>query len=247
VDAPRVLALQVGDAYADVYVDRLFRGLQRHLSPEPRLTLYTDRTRPVDPAITQEDASGWGLKGYFNKLRLFDPGLTGPEPFLYLDLTLVIRGSLAPFLRVARESGASLLGVRDWNYPILNSCVLWVRPDRFTGRVWKDFKEGRRYLEHVAGDQNYIDAVFRTHFPQALEFWPEGMVASYKTLRKEAARDPEAAYARYRASTILKFHGHPKPHEVLRPWLRPSATILRHPLKPGLWRYLASELHQHWA
>jgi len=48
------------------------------------------------------------------------------------------------------------------------------------------------------------------------------------------------------ASCILKFHGRPKPDEVLRPWRHPQATILRHPLRPGLWAYLADEIRAHW-
>jgi hypothetical protein len=72
------------------------------------------------------------------------------------------------------------------------------------------------------------------------------MVASYKQLRKRAARDRTGARRRAGGAVILKFHGAPKPHEVLAPWRNPPATVLRHPHPPRLWRYLADEIETHW-
>lgn len=320
----RVLTVQAGTRYPDLYVDRLQRMVARHLGVPHRFICYTDR--PVAgrfaPEVELGDLAGWRLPGYFNKLRLFDRETTGHTPFLFLDLTLVIRASMAPLLAFAQEAtvgdgsaadgesgpgagpgsdrkvgsggevgsqasagrsahvaregsarggeapgdgeparrepgggepvrgepggGVSLVGVADWNYPVLNSSVLWVRPDARTQQVWDDWVRGVPYLAQVPGDQNWIDAVFKARFPEALTFWPAGLVASYKGLRKQAARDPAGAAAAADRAVILKFHGQPRPHEVLRAWEHPASTILRHPLRPRLWRYLADEIRTHW-
>jgi hypothetical protein len=250
----RVLTVQAGSRYPDHYVDRLERMVARHLGVPHRFVCYTDRpfAGRFAPQVELRDLAGWKLPGYFNKLRLFDREITGETPFLFLDLTLVIRRSLAPLLAFADEAtageagGASLVAVADWNYPIVNSSVLWVRPDARTQQVWDDWVQGAGHLEKVAGDQNWIDAVFRARFPEALAFWPEGLVASYKGLRKRAARDRKGAESALEEAVILKFHGRPKPHEVLAPWRHPVPTVLRHPLRPRLWRYLADEIRTHW-
>jgi hypothetical protein len=246
-----VVTVQAGSRYPDHYVDRLYRMVARQAPGPVHFTCWTDDPRPgrFTPGVEVRDLSGWGLTGWFNKLRLFDREVTGEEPFLFLDLTLVVRAPLAPLLQAAPAPGAreaALVAVADWNYPILNSSVMWVRPDARTERIWTDWLAGVHYLDHVAGDQNWIEAVMRTHAPEALATWPTGLVVSYKKLRKGAARDPEGARRALDGSVILKFHGAPKPHEVLAPWRNLPATVLRHPTRPRLWRFLAEELETHW-
>ena len=255
---PTVVTVQVGERYPDLWVNRLAAMVARQLGGPHHFLVYTDQPRAdrfYAPAgscqtLEQRDLRGGSpsgpLLGYFNKLRLFDQALTGPEPFLFLDTTLVIRASLRPLLELGLASPASLIGVRDWNYPILNSCVLWCRPDATTQAVWEHWQAGTFAGESFPGDQNVIFRVFNHVAPEQLHYWPEGWVCSYKALRKLARRDPEAAQRQLEASRILKFHGRPKPEEVLRPWRHPSRTILRHPLKPRLWGYLGDEVRRHW-
>jgi hypothetical protein len=249
-----VLTVQTGHRYPDLWVSRLALMVARHLPEAHRFIIYTDRPEPgrfgapsaAHQQLEVRDLEAGPLKGFFGKLRLFDQGLTGTDPFLFLDSTLVIRASLAPLIAIGRSSSASVVGVRDWNYPILNSSVLWCRPDAHTQTVWDAWNQGRYADIPFPGDQNVIFHVFGETAPAALTYWPEGLVSSYKALRKLARRDPEAAQRALAASTILKFHGRPKPEEVLHPWRHPRATILRHPLHPRLWSYLADDIRAHW-
>jgi hypothetical protein len=243
-----VVTVQAGRRYPDLYVDRLRAMVARHLPVPHRLVCWTDEIRPgrFHPAIEVRDLSSWGLAGFFNKLRLFDPDVGGADPFLFLDLTMVVRKSLVPLIEQGRSSEASLIAVQDWNYPIVNSSVMWLRPDANTRAVWDAWTRGERFHGHIPGDQNFIDAVFKSYSPDALAFWPAPMVASYKALRKIARRAPGVALRSLESAVILKFHGHPKPHEVLNPWSHPASTVLRHPLHPRLWNYLAAEIEAHW-
>lgn len=246
--------MQTEHRYPDLWVSRLAAMVARQL-PEPhRFVVYTDRPDPgrfSAPTATHQqlevrDLQAVGLRDYFGKLRLFDQALTGSDPFLFLDSTLVIRSSLEPLITIGRRSTASVTGVRDWNYPILNSSVLWCHPDAHTQAVWDSWQQGRYAGIAFPGDQNFIFHVFNAQAPAALAYWPADLVRSYKALRKLAWRDPPAAQRQLEASCILKFHGRPKPEEVLEPWRHPRATILRHPLRPRLWGYLADEIHSHW-
>lgn len=249
-----VVTVQTGHRYPDLWVSRLAAMVARQVSEAHRFLIYTDRAEPdrfgapsaPHQQLEVRDLEAGGLRGFFGKLRLFDQALTGRDPFLFLDSTLVIRSSLAPLIAIGRHSGASVTGVRDWNYPILNSSVLWCRPDAHTQAVWDSWQQGRYAGIAFPGDQNVIFHVFNEQAPAALAYWPAGLVSSYKVLRKLTRRDPEAAQRQLEASCILKFHGRPKPEEVLHPWRHPQATILRHPLHPRLWSYLADEIRAHW-
>jgi len=249
-----IATIQTGRRYPDPWVNQLAAMVGRHLAEAHRFIVFTDRPKPgrFRPPISEHqqlevrDLEGGSLRGFFGKLRLFDQSLTGTDPFLFLDSTLVIRASLAPLIETGRSSNASVIGVRDWNYPILNSSVLWCRPDPHTQTVWDSWQQGRYADVAFPGDQNVIFHVFNDQAPAALTYWPEGLVSSYKVLRKLARRDPTAAQRQLEASCILKFHGRPKPNEVLHPWRYPRATILRHPLHPRLWSYLADDIRAHW-
>jgi hypothetical protein len=246
-----VVTVQIGDRYPDVYVERLRNMVARHLPIPHRFIVWCDANPDGSPrryssGIHQRDLSDWGLPGTRSKLRLFDREIGGEAPFLFLDMTLVIRQSLLPLVRRGRGSRASLIAVQDWNYPTLNSSVMWLNPDVNTQRVWDRWIEEGQHTWTIRGDQNYINAVFRREAPEALTFWAMGRVASYKRLRKLAATDPDLALAKLREAIILKFHGRPKPTDVLDPWANPRSTVLRHPLTPRLWRFLDDEIRAHW-
>ncbi|MCP9943251.1 hypothetical protein KBY70_12725 [Cyanobium sp. ATX 6E8] len=237
-----------GHTYRPIYVERLQRMLTRHMPADHHLTVLCDAaTQPAVanlglPHCRLEER---GLKGFCSKIQLFNPDLTGTTPFLYFDITLVVRSSLEPLLHFASTSKFDVIGVRDWNYPTLNSCLMHLRPGAATARVWQSYLEGENHGT-PGPNQNFIYRVLQQHCPETIGFWPEGLVASYRELRKKARHDPSTAEQAHLAACVLKFHGRPRPHEVLSPWRHPSQTVLKHPFRPDLWSYLADDIHAHW-
>ena len=246
-----VVTVQAGSRYPDLYVERLRNMVARHLPLPHRFVVWADRLAGPSPRrfgadIEARDLSGWGLPGTRNKLRLFDPEVGGIRPFFFLDMTLVIRKSLLPLVARGRSTRASLVAVQDWNYPTLNSSVMWINPDQHSAHVWESWLATGQHSWTKRGDQNYVNEIFRTASPEALTFWAKGQVVSYKTLRKRAAKDPAGALAAAERATILKFHGMPKPPDVLNLRAHPRSTVLRHPFRPRLWTFLADDIREHW-
>ena len=247
----QVVTVQLGNRYPDLWTTRLANMVARHLQDDHHFIIYTDKptrtrfqtTASPNQVVEVRDLEARALQGYFGKLRLFDQALTGPEPFLFLDNTLVIRNSLSKLIEIGNKNHQHLTGVRDWNYPILNSSVMWVKPNTATQDVWNAWRSGLYQNQSFPGDQNFILRALKN---EELAYWPEGIVCSYKNLRKLAKRDREQAKLRLETCTILKFHGNPKPSEVMHPWRHPMHTILRNPLHPRLWNYLANEIRAHW-
>ena len=218
MDSPlRVVCVSTGDSYGPEYLTRFVSMLARHLHEPYRVVCVTDRPWALPLGIEGIDASGWGLDGWFNKLRLFDRATLGEEAFLYLDLTLVIKEDLAPSLAYARAAPEPVVGVRDWNYDSLNTCCLWIRPGETSQKVWDAYRDGVRFDTGRKTDQDHANAVLR---PQegALGFFPEGMIVSYKRLRKLNRREAQEAARQLAGATVLKFHGEPKPHQVVDGW-----------------------------
>ena len=247
----QVVTVQLGNRYPDLWTTRLANMVARHLQDDHHFIIYTDKptrtrfqtTASPNQVVEVRDLEAGALQGYFGKLRLFDQALTGPEPFLFLDNTLVIRNSLSKLIEIGNKNHQHLTGVRDWNYPILNSSVMWVKPNTATQDVWNAWRSGLYQNQSFPGDHNFILRALKN---EELAYWPEGIVCSYKNLRKLAKRDREQAKLRLETCTILKFHGNPKPSEVMHPWRHPMHTILRNPLHPRLWNYLANEIRAHW-
>ena len=241
----QVVTVQLGNRYPDLWTTRLANMVARHLQDDHHFIIYTDKptrtrfqtTASPNQVVEVRDLEAGALQGYFGKLRLFDQALTGPEPFLFLDNTLVIRNSLSKLIEIGNKNHQHLTGVRDWNYPILNSSVMWVKPNTATQDVWNAWRSGLYQNQSFPGDQNFILRALKN---EELAYWPEGIVCSYNNLRKLAKRDREQAKLRLETCTILKFHGNPKPSEVMHPWRHPMHTILRNPLHPRLWNYLAN-------
>ena len=212
----QVVTVQLGNRYPDLWTTRLANMVARHLQDDHHFIIYTDKptrtrfqtTASPNQVVEVRDLEAGALQGYFGKLRLFDQALTGPEPFLFLDNTLVIRNSLSKLIEIGNKNHQHLTGVRDWNYPILNSSVMWVKPNTATQDVWNAWRSGLYQNQSFPGDQNFILRALKN---EELAYWPEGIVCSYKNLRKLAKRDREQAKLRLETCTILKFHGNPKP------------------------------------
>ncbi len=222
-----VACVNTGDRYPDIYVDRLYRMVQRHLSMPFRFVCYTDRPRPLDPAVQQADASSWGLSGWFAKLRLFDGELLNGEPLLYIDLSAIIRSSLDPMVSYAH--GHPFVAVRDWNYDCLNSCVMWISPCAETQGIWDAYRTGVRYQSPLKGDQDYIDDHVREHgLHDWVTWWPPEWVISYRRLFRVHRRSHFTAMDVLSRSIVVKFHGTPRPHQ-LGDWRVMTMLYLRYP------------------
>lgn len=96
-----------GDKYGAEYVQRLARGVRRHLSQPCKFVVITDDmergvaamvNEPIDAVWPIEDIELTKVQGCFARLRLFDPnwqmkrGLTGR--IVSIDLDCVVTGSL---------------------------------------------------------------------------------------------------------------------------------------------------------
>lgn len=243
----RVFLVWTGDRYSEIYLDRMLAMVRRCIDVAEPIQIFSDQPLEPRPNCEYIDARPWRLRGFFNKLRLFDREITGETPFLYLDVTAVLWQSLEPLVEWGYAQEKDLICVQDWGYPCLNTSVMLIRPSDLTQTIWDRFAAGEQFDQPIPGDQNWVDAVVKSG-PLAAETatWPEGWVESFKRLRKRHARQPGPATQALGDLYVLKFHGYPKMQEALSPpgWIKQGP--LRHPLQPRTWGFLLDEVRQRW-
>ena len=241
-----VVCINCGDKHPDIYVDRMYTMTKRRLSSPFTFTCFTDRPRPLLPEIIQHDCSGWNLPGWYNKIKLFDSATAPHETMLFMDISMVLKDSLDPF--VAFAQGKDLVAMRDWHYDCFGSCTMWIRKSELTDTIWNEYKLGKKYPVAVHGDQDYIDAILRDKgLEDKVDYYPQLWFASYKNLMNIHRSDPVEAHRLLDAAKIVKFHGYPRPHMLLNPWLNLWHVSRRFPLSaiPDF-GYLRNEVREWW-
>jgi hypothetical protein len=242
-----VVCINFRDLYADAYVDRLYSMTKRHLSLPFRFTCVTDRVRPLHPDIEQlqrnDIVEGRGSR---NKLQLFDPTWLPFETMLYMDVTLIIKGSLDGLVECAL--GKDFVTIPDWTYESFNSCVMWLGRTKRVQTVWDTFAGGKRFIQKTeGGDQDYIYNVFReNNWLDEVDYFPPEAIVSFKNILRMRSRNRQMVNDMVEKASIIKFHGRPKPHEWSSPGSRLKYLIRHRPLLIRHWRFLAGEMRQHW-
>lgn len=196
-----VCVLRGGGSYDASHVISLAKSLRR-FNPGARLVCFTDLHIP-DSTIEVVPLRH-GLQGWFSKLEIFS---LIDQPFIYVDLDVVITGSIDIRL------GKGLYLLRGFGSGSVNSSVMYVDGD--FRPILNDFLldiSGNQRAYSVPerwGDQDFIrDSGLISGFLQDVS--PE-LAASWK-------KDLEYQMGRiYHPPKILVFHGTPKPEEL---WIR---------------------------
>ncbi len=260
------LTIRWGTKYGPDYLNRLYGMIARHTTPPFEVYCLTDSTEDVRPEVTCLPLPEMGCEmptgthGIWGKSRLWRPdiGLTGPV--LFLDLDLVITGSLDPFFE--QGDADEVILARNPNTPFerLGQTSIFRFP------VGKLAPLRERFL---ANPQGIADAYrFEQRFvsrnaPGGISFWPRRWVALFKwdcvpvfpmnylraprlaegtrvVLFPGSLNPPDAIAGRW-----TRRHRHTTPLEHLADVIRGDGperrfALLRHYLRPSPW------IAEHW-
>jgi hypothetical protein len=171
------------------YVAKLQRAVARNLTVPHEFVTVTEKDLPA------------GRTGWFNKLHLLE---MFDGPVLFLDLDVVLSGSIDHLVELAATDPLRIWARDDWSYPVTNprngreatinsSVMLW------SGR--KDMGGAERLIPKTHGDQGIITQLF---WPHGIGLLPGDSIKSYKYDVRQGKT----------AGPITVYHGNPKPHEV---------------------------------
>lgn len=214
-----VVCMKWGTLYGPEYVNRLYAMTERNLSRPFRFVCLTDDEnglrRGVDAAPIPDirldpphDRTAW------RKLVLHQAGIGGLSgPTLFLDLDVVVVGSLDPFFEYSGE----FCIIHNWTHPdriVGNSSVfrfevgahaeVLERFETMPTQHWVDlYRNEQRFLSDVLGRDR-------------MTYWPAEWCVSFKKhcLPRWPLNFGLTAGIPDRARIVV-FHGHPNPHEAM--------------------------------
>jgi hypothetical protein len=239
-----VACIKWGTAYPAYYVNRLYRGVTRHVRRPTRFVIFTDDATGLETGVEVRAIPNIRLpenglrRGPWRKLALWsrDLGVTGD--ILFLDLDVVITGPLDDFFDYER---GKLCLIKNWTQEddgIGNSSVMRF-PAGGAPHLIDDFeKDAVRMSFHYTNEQMYVTR--ESKLPTV--FWPRDWCVSFKY--KLVPRFPLNWWSDIplpKEARIVVFTGNPRPHEALQgkwpaPWYKKHYKMIR----PVAW------LKDHW-
>jgi hypothetical protein len=215
-----------GNAYDWQYVERLYNMLSRHISPGIKLHVYTEATRPVPEPMIKHELTPWPItstkKSWWYKMQLFNPA-HHVGPLLYFDLDTVIVGNID---WIWQQPAAYFWAIRDFkylwrpNHTGVNSSVMWWNTEHYKN-VWDTFAQQdlATIMRKYPGDQDYISAVIpenqRRFFDvNRVQSWRWQCLDGGYDFRKRRHRAPETGTQITDSTSIMVFHGNPKPEQI---------------------------------
>tara|TARA_R110000868_G_scaffold15136_5_gene69409 strand:- start:694 stop:1506 length:813 start_codon:yes stop_codon:yes gene_type:complete len=221
------------DFYSWKYVDTLYSMLSRNLSRPVRMHVYTEEHRAVPSHMIKHVLTEWpGIRGsnksWWYKMQLFNPEHHSGQ-LLYLDLDIVIVNSLD---WITQLNPTCFWAIRDfttlWNprFQGINSSIMYWNTQKFA-KVWEEFNKHDIFeiFKRHHGDQEYLDKVLT---PKERRFFPEKSAVSWRwqaldgginpTTRKHL--NPGLGTQIGPDTSLLIFHGQPKPDQVTDPVIK---------------------------
>lgn len=223
-----------GDAYGWEYVDRLYSMLSRHITPGIRLHVYTEEHRIVPAPYIKHSLLNWGLSGpkkaWWYKIQLFNSAYHR-GPLLYFDLDTVIVDNIDWIWNLNLNYFWAIQDFKHlWrleHYGI-NSSVMWFDTGRFD-YIWDKFNQEHisRIVSKYHGDQDFINEAISSNdrrlFDSArVKSWRWQCLDGGYNFAQRRFLAPNTGTTVLEPTSILVFHGNPKPSEVADP------VILKH-------------------
>ena len=221
-----------GAHYDWQYVETLYNMIKRHLSHEFVMHVYTERSRRVPDHMIKHELDEWpGVYGpkrsWWYKLQLFDVNKYAGR-LLYFDLDTVICNSINWVLDCDPKYFWAVKDFKhlwrtDWQG--LNSSILYF-DNRYYTHIWQYFH--RLPLDSVIkqypGDQDFLSSQIPLN---QLRFFDTNLVKSWRweildgglDMKSRKYRRPGAGAVVPKDTSLMIFHGTPKPKEVQDPFV----------------------------
>lgn len=208
------------------YVDRLYSMLSRHLSRPVLLHVYTEDARTVPAPYIKHSLVDWGIAGpkksWWYKLQIFNTDYHS-GPMLYFDLDTVIVKNIDWIWKLNLQY---FWTVRDFkylwrtNYTGSNTSVMWWDTARYN-HIWEHVKNSKlpEFFRRYHGDQDYVSEAItlaqRRFFDQdSIKSWRWQCLDGGFNFGRRIYLTPGTGTYIDRDTSILVFHGQPKPHQV---------------------------------
>jgi uncharacterized Rossmann fold enzyme len=197
--------------YGPEYVNILFDCVRRNLPAgfAGDFTCFTDDPTGLEAGIKIKPLPE-GVEGWWNKLYLFSPeAFPAGERVLYFDLDTAITG---PLDEIARYDGPFAI-LRDFYRPNgLGSGVMAWESSNCTRLFWERWQQQGR-PQPAGGDQEWVEQCIAQGWSWPVDLWQERLPGKFRSYKVDCRTQIP------RGTSVVCFHGYPKPHEVVSGWV----------------------------
>ena len=218
------------DGYSWDYVDRLYHMLTRNSQYQIKLHVFTEPGRDVPTHMIKHNLVEWPnisgpKRSWWYKMQMFNS-----EHFrgrlLYMDLDVVLTDNID---WIWAQDTRYFWAVHDFRYlwrstwTGMNSSVMLWDTQRWA-HIWQEFQNNNiaATVKQYHGDQDFLNAHIKG---KDLRFLDSERISSWRWQIKDGGMDMRSKlYHKPGAGAILPpktsmviFHGSPKPHEVSDP------------------------------
>lgn len=200
MDQLSVVVVQTNDylGRGSEYVKKLRRQVRKNLTIPHEFFVVTDDPASFYPRMKVKPSA---LPGWWEKLRLFKPGMFPDGRVLFLDLDTFIVGNIDDIASLDTPFAT----LRDfWRKDGLGPAVMLWRTDANLG-IWEGWEAAGKPMNLANGDHGWLEQHFGNRKPDILQDRFPGRFVSYKTHCTTCI--PEGA-------SVVCFHGKPRPHEA---------------------------------
>ena len=218
-----------GNVYDWIYVEKLYNMVRRHINVPVQFHVYTEADRAVPDHMTKHVLKDWQISGpkksWWYKMQLFNPEQFDGD-LLYFDLDVIICRDISWILDNPTEK---FWTIRDFRYLQketfydMNSSVMWWNVKNYAW-VWDRFQQEDQVsvFKQYHGDQNYLAAMIKY---DNRRYFEDRYFQSYRwqvqdgglKFPQRISRQPGAGAVISGDTSVIVFHGSPKPHEVQDP------------------------------
>lgn len=216
-----------GSVYSWQYVENLYNMLSRNLSKKVVLHVYTESSRAVPEPFVKHELIDWpGIAGrkrsWWYKIQMLNA-----EQFrgklLYFDLDVVIVRNIDWMLQQHMDYFWTIRDFRHLQSPAynsMNSSVMFWDTEKYAW-VWDQFnsQDINTIIRSYPGDQDYLNRVLthqykRYYNPTQFQSWRWQVADGGYDFKRRCAKHPGTGATIAPETSVVVFHGNPKPHEV---------------------------------
>ncbi|MEL6167039.1 MAG: glycosyl transferase [Pseudomonadota bacterium] len=180
----QIVCINWGTKYGAPYINRLYAMVARHTTPPFTFTAITDTTEGVRPEVRCVDlppmpaADPKDTPGKWPKARLWAPELAGLiGPVLFLDLDIVITGSLDPFFGFGDPDDVVLARNAAKPFQRAGQTSIYRFP---VGGLVPLYEAFRKDAQGIADRYRYEQFYVTKRSPNGVKFWPRRWVRHFR-------------------------------------------------------------------